>query len=103
MKLASWNVNSLNVRLPHVEQWCALAQPDVLGIQETKLEDTKFPRAAIEAKGYQVAFCGQKTYNGVALLARQPIHDVVTDIAGLDDTKRRILVENVGSMRIANL
>ena len=103
MKLASWNVNSLNVRLPHVEQWCALAQPDVLGIQETKLEDTKFPRAAIEAKGYQVAFCGQKTYNGVALLARQPIHDVVTDIAGLDDPQRRILVATVGSMRIANL
>jgi exodeoxyribonuclease-3 len=103
MKLASWNVNSLNVRLPHVEQWCALAQPDVLGIQETKLEDTKFPRAAIEAMGYQVAFCGQKTYNGVALLARQPIHDVVTDIAGLDDPQRRILVATVGSMRIANL
>ncbi|MGB3047218.1 endonuclease/exonuclease/phosphatase family protein, partial [Dokdonella sp.] len=66
MKVASWNVNSLKVRLAHVEQWCAQAQPDLLGIQETKTEDAKFPRAAIEALGYTVAFSGQKTYNGVA-------------------------------------
>lgn len=103
MKLATWNVNSLNVRLPHVEQWCALAKPDVLAIQETKLEDAKFPREAIEAMGYEVAFSGQKTYNGVALLARQPIHDVVTDIPHLDDPQRRILVATVGDMRVANL
>ena len=103
MKLATWNVNSLNVRLPHVEQWCAQAQPDLLGIQETKMEDAKFPRAAIEALGYEVAFSGQKTYNGVALLARQPIHDVVTDLPGLDDPQRRILIATVGDMRVANL
>ena len=58
MKLATWNVNSLNVRLPHVEQWCASAQPDLLGIQETKLEDAKFPRGAIEALGYEVFVVG---------------------------------------------
>lgn len=103
MKLATWNVNSLNVRLPHVEQWCALAKPDLLAIQETKLEDAKFPRAALEALGYHVAFSGQKTYNGVALLARQPIHDVVTDIPDLDDPQRRILVATVGDIRVANL
>ena len=103
MKLATWNVNSLNVRLPHVEQWCAQARPDVLGIQETKLEDAKFPRAALEALGYEVAFSGQKTYNGVAVLSRLPITDVVTDIAGLDDPQRRILIATIGGMRVANL
>ena len=103
MKLATWNVNSLNVRLPHVEQWCAQAQPDVLGIQETKMDDTKFPRAAIEALGYEVAFSGQKTYNGVAVLAKQPIHDVVTDVPGLDDPQRRILIATIGDIRVANL
>ncbi|SFN38531.1 exodeoxyribonuclease III [Dokdonella immobilis] len=103
MKLATWNVNSLNVRLPHVEQWCTSARPDLLGIQETKLEDAKFPRTAIEALGYEVVFSGQKTYNGVALLAKQPIRDVVTDVPGLDDPQRRILVANVGELRVANL
>lgn len=103
MKLATWNVNSLNVRLPHVEQWCAQAQPDLLGIQETKMEDARFPRAAIEALGYEVAFAGQKTYNGVALLAKQPIHDVVTDVPDLDDPQRRILIATVGDIRVANL
>ena len=103
MKLATWNVNSLNVRLPHVEQWCAQAQPDLLAIQETKMEDAKFPRAAIEALGYEVAFSGQKTYNGVAVMARQPIEDVVTDVPGLDDPQRRILISTIGDMRVANL
>ena len=91
------------MRLPHVEQWCALAQPDVLALQETKLEDAKFPRAALEALGYQVRFSGQKTYNGVAVLARAPISDVVTDIPGLDDPQRRVLVATVGDLRVANL
>ncbi|NCT66575.1 MAG: exodeoxyribonuclease III [Rhodanobacteraceae bacterium] len=103
MRLASWNVNSLNVRLPHVEQWCASAGPDVLALQETKLEDAKFPRAAIEALGYHVAFAGQKTYNGVAILARAPLEDVLTDLPGLDDPQRRILVATVGGVRVVNL
>lgn len=103
MKIATWNVNSLNVRLPHLQQWAAAAAPDILALQETKLEDGKFPREAVEALGYQVAYSGQKTYNGVALLAREPIHDVVTDLPGLEDPQRRILVATVGDLRIANL
>ena len=103
MKIASWNVNSLGVRLPHVEQWCASAQPDVLALQETKLEDHKFPREAIEALGYASMCSGQKTYNGVALLARAPIEDVLCDIPGLDDPQRRILVATIGGIRVVNL
>jgi len=103
MKIASWNVNSLNVRLPHVERWCAEARPDVLALQETKLEDAKFPTAALEATGYHSAFSGQKTYNGVALLARAPIVDVEHGIAGFDDPQRRILSATVGDVRFVNL
>src|SRR5690606_34391647 len=103
MRIASWNVNSLNVRLPHVERWCVEAQPDVLALQETKMEDAKFPRAAIEALGYHVAFSGQKTYNGVAILARAPLEDVLADLPGLDDPQRRILLATVGDVRVVNL
>jgi exodeoxyribonuclease-3 len=111
MKIASWNVNSLNVRLPHLTQWLAEAQPDVVALQETKLEDTKFPAESINALGYRVVFSGQKTYNGVAILARDELRDVVTDIPGLDDPQRRILAATVGapdlpperSLRIVNL
>jgi len=103
MKIATWNVNSLNVRLPHVERWCTEAQPDVLALQETKMEDAKFPRAAIEALGYHVTFSGQKTYNGVAILSRTPPQDVLTDLPGLDDPQRRILVATVGDVRVVNL
>ena len=103
MKFASWNVNSLNVRLPHVVQWCADAQPDVLVLQETKLEDAKFPVAALLDAGYNAAFSGQKTYNGVAILAKQPIADVEHGIAGFDDPQRRILSATVGGVRVVNL
>ena len=103
MKIATWNVNSLNVRLPHVERWCAEARPDVLALQETKMEDAKFPVAALQAAGYHVAFSGQKTYNGVAILARTPLQDVLTDLPGLDDPQRRILVATVGDVRVVNL
>ncbi|MFC4819093.1 exodeoxyribonuclease III [Dokdonella ginsengisoli] len=103
MKIASWNVNSLNVRLPHVEQWCGEARPDVLALQETKLEDAKFPVAALEAAGYHSAFSGQKTYNGVAILAREPIADVQHGIDGFEDPQRRILTATVGDVRIVNL
>ena len=103
MKIASWNVNSLNVRLPHLTTWLAEAQPDIVALQETKLEDAKFPREAIEAAGYRVAFSGQKTYNGVAILARDEPRDVITDIPGLDDPQRRILIATVGDLRIADL
>jgi exodeoxyribonuclease-3 len=103
MKIASWNVNSLNVRLPHVERWCAEQQPDILAIQETKLEDAKFPVSALEAAGYNAAFSGQKTYNGVAILAKQPITDVAHGIDGSEDPQKRILSATVGDIRVVNL
>src|SRR6478672_5695129 len=104
MKIATWNVNSLNVRLPHLKQWLAAAQPDIVALQETKLEDGKFPDTDIAGLGYRCVFSGQKTYNGVALLARHAMPvDIVTDVAGLDDPQRRILIASVGDLRIANL
>ncbi|MGB8378805.1 MAG: exodeoxyribonuclease III [Rhodanobacteraceae bacterium] len=103
MILASWNINSLTVRLPHVERWCAAAAPDVLALQETKIVDEKFPAAAIEAIGYRCVWSGQKTYNGVALLARTPIEDVLRDIPDLDDPQRRILIATIGGVRVVNL
>jgi exodeoxyribonuclease-3 len=103
MKIASWNVNSLNVRLPHIERWCAEKQPDILALQETKLEDAKFPVAALEAAGYHAAFSGQKTYNGVAILAKQPIADVAHGIDGYEDPQKRILCATVGGIRVVNL
>lgn len=103
MKIASWNVNSLKVRLPHLRDWLGSAQPDVVALQETKTEDSKFPREEIAALGYRSVFSGQKTYNGVALLAREEPHDIVTDIPGLDDPQRRILVATIGAVRVANL
>ena len=89
MKIASWNVNSLNVRLPHVLAWCDAASPDVLALQETKLTDDRFPVAELEEAGYHSVFSGQKTYNGVAILSREPATDPVTDIPGLDDPRQR--------------
>lgn len=103
MKVASWNVNSLNVRLPHVLRWLESAQPDVLALQETKLTDEKFPVAEFKAAGYHVVFSGQKTYNGVALLSKDPIRDVITDLPGLDDPQRRILGATIDGVRILNL
>ena len=103
MKIASWNVNSLKVRLPQVLDWLRAAQPDVLALQETKLTDDKFPAAEIEALGYHVAFSGQKTYNGVALISREPPADLVTDLPRLDDPQRRILGATIGDVRVLNL
>jgi exodeoxyribonuclease-3 len=104
LKVASWNVNSLKVRLPHVLDWCEAERPDVLALQETKLTDDRFPVADLEAAGYHSVFSGQPTYNGVAILSREPAQpDVVTDIPGLDDPQRRILAATVGGVRIIDL
>lgn len=100
MKIAAWNVNSLKVRLPHLLDWLAEAKPDVVCLQELKLEDSNFPRAEIEAAGYQVAFSGQKTYNGVALLARLPITDVVCGNPLFPDEQKRLISGTVGDTRI---
>ena len=103
MKIATWNVNSLNVRLPHLERWLADVQPDIVALQETKLPDERFPRAEIEAMGYHVAFNGQKTYNGVAIVSREPLVDVVTDPPNLTDPQRRILAATIGGVRVIDL
>ncbi len=102
-KIASWNVNSLNVRLPHVLAWMDVAQPDVLALQETKLTDDRFPVQELVDEGYHSVFSGQKTYNGVAILSREQALNPVTDIPGLDDPQRRILAATVGDVRIINL
>lgn len=107
LKIASWNVNSLNVRLPHVLAWTDVARPDILALQETKLPDERFPVDELEQAGYQSVFSGQPTYNGVAILSRQPASDLITDVPGLDDPQRRILAATIptelGDVRIVNL
>ena len=103
MKIATWNVNSLTVRLPQVLEWLAGEQPDILALQETKIIDEKFPCSEIEAAGYHVVFAGQKTYNGVAVLSRTAACDTETDVPGLLDPQRRILATSVGAVRVLNL
>ena len=104
MKIASWNVNSLNVRLPHLQQWLQDAAPDVVALQETKLEDTRFPDAALAELGYRSVFCGQKTYNGVALLSRVPFTgECITAIPDFDDPQKRVLATTVGAVSIGDI
>jgi len=102
MRIATWNVNSLNIRLPHVLDWLGRNPVDVLALQETKLTDDKFPAAALEAAGYRAHFIGQKTYNGVALLVRlaTPASDIVPDIPGLEDDQKRVLSATVDGVRV---
>jgi exodeoxyribonuclease III len=100
VKIASWNVNSLKVRLPHLLDWLQSQQPDVICLQETKLEDPNFPQAEIEAAGYHVAFSGQKTYNGVALLARSPIADVLCGNPHFPDAQKRLIAGTVDGVRV---
>ena len=103
MLIATWNVNSLRVRLPHLKDWLAANPVDVLALQETKLPDPDFPRAEVEGLGLQVAFSGQRTYNGVALLARQALEDVVAGIPGFEDEQKRVLAATVGGVRVIDV
>jgi exodeoxyribonuclease-3 len=103
MKLATWNVNSLKVRLDHVLDWLESEQPDVIGLQETKLKDENFPAEAIEAAGYHAVFSGQATYNGVAFLSRERPEDVVRGIPDFDDPHRRVIAGTFGGVRVINL
>jgi exodeoxyribonuclease-3 len=107
LKVASWNVNSLKVRLPHVLAWTDVARPDILALQETKLLDDRFPVSELAEAGYCSVFSGQPTYNGVAVLSREPASGIVTDIPDLDDPQRRILAATVptslGELRVVNL
>src|SRR5687768_4268058 len=100
MKIATWNVNSLKVRLPHVLDWLAVNQPDVLCLQETKLQDENFPIEEIAAAGYQTIYSGQKTYNGVALLSKQPGSEIISGIPDLDDAQKRVLGAVYGDVRV---
>jgi exodeoxyribonuclease-3 len=100
MKLATWNVNSLKVRLPHVLQWLTENPVDVLCLQETKLTDDKFPMAEITAAGYQVVFTGQKTYNGVAILSKHSMADVVKNIPSFEDEQQRVIAATVNGVRV---
>ena len=103
MKIATWNVNSLKVRLPHVLDWLATSQADILCLQETKLTDENFPVEDIEAAGYRVIYSGQKTYNGVAIISRKEATDIITDVHGLDDPQRRILGATIDGIRVLDL
>jgi exodeoxyribonuclease-3 len=103
MKIASWNVNSLNVRLPHLQEWLRMRAPDVVALQETKLEDAKFPEMPLLEMGYRSVFAGQKTYNGVAILSRHPIEDVQVGIPGFEDEQKRALAATIGGVRVVNL
>jgi exodeoxyribonuclease-3 len=100
LKLATWNVNSLAVRLPQVLDWLQANPVDVLVLQETKLADDKFPSPEIEAAGYRVQWFGQKTYNGVALLSRGPASDVQRNILGFDDPQARVIAGTVNGVRV---
>jgi exodeoxyribonuclease-3 len=99
-RLATWNVNSLNVRLPHLLAWLAEHRPDAMCLQELKTEEAKFPFKELEAAGYASAVSGQKTYNGVAILSRAPAAEVVPGMAGFADEQRRVIAATVGNVRV---
>ncbi len=103
MKLVTWNVNSLRVRLDHVLEWVSVNKPDIVGLQETKLADADFPVEAIGQAGYRVIYAGEKTYNGVATLSLKPASDVCSDTPGLGDEQKRIIAATYGGIRVINV
>jgi exodeoxyribonuclease-3 len=102
MKLATWNVNSLKVRLPQVLDWAGKHRPDVLCLQETKLQNEQFPAVEIRAAGYEPLANGQKTYNGVCIVSLGPASETITEIPGLQDPQKRVLAATIGGIRIIN-
>lgn len=100
MKLVTWNVNSLNVRLPHVLDWLKQHQPDALCLQELKLEDVKFPQAAFDEIGYYATYAGQKTYNGVAILSRVKPEDVTRNMPNFADEQKRVIAATIDGVRV---
>jgi len=103
IKLATWNVNSLKVRLEQVLVWFQSNGIDILALQETKLTDEQFPEASFTSLGLHVCYAGQKTYNGVAIISRYPLSDIETDIPGFEDPQRRVLAVTVAGFRLVNL
>jgi exodeoxyribonuclease-3 len=103
VRVATWNVNSLRVRLPQLLEWLRANAPEVVALQETKLLDEAFPAAELRAAGYRSVWSGQRTYNGVAILAREDPGEVLRDMPGYDDPQRRVLAASIGGVRVINL
>jgi exodeoxyribonuclease-3 len=100
VRIATWNVNSLRIRLAHLLDWLKANEPDVMCLQETKTEDANFPLAEIQAAGYQAVYCGQKAYNGVAILARAALTDVQHGIPDFADDPKRVIAATVDNLRV---
>ena len=101
--VATWNVNSIRARLAHLTEWLAHSTPDLVGLQETKVQDHEFPVAELAALGYHCVYSGQKSYNGVAVLARQPSTPIATAIPGFADEQKRVLAVDCGELALVNL
>lgn len=101
--IASWNVNSLKVRLPQVLQWLDTHKPDALALQETKIQDENFPVHDFHEAGYQVVFSGQKAYNGVAIASRNPVRVSNSSLPGYEDMQKRVLCAQVDDVCVLNL
>ncbi len=102
MKIATWNVNSLKVRMLHLLGWLDTDPPDIVCLQETKIDDPKFPAAQIEDAGFHVVYSGQKTYNGVAIVSREPVAETVNGIPDFADEQKRVIAATFGSARVVN-
>ena len=103
MRIATWNVNSLRVRLEDLLGWLAESAPDVVALQETKVVDEEFPLEELGDAGYSAVFTGERTYNGVAILSRRPPEGIVTDLPGLSDPSRRYLAATVDGVRVVSV
>ena len=103
MRIATWNVNSLRVRMEHLGRWLAANAVDAIALQELKLADEHFPRADFEAMGLSAVCYGQKTYNGVAIVARRPPEAVAAGIPGDADPQRRVIAATLGPIRLVNV
>jgi exodeoxyribonuclease-3 len=103
MRIATWNVNSLRVRIPQLTRWLVENPPDIIALQETKVPDEGFPHEAIQALGYQCISSGQKSYNGVALLSKLPMTDVVHGMPGYNDDQKRVIAATIGGVRVIDV
>lgn len=103
LKVASWNVNSIKVRLDDVLEWLETSEADVLALQETKSVDENFPETVFTERGYHVAYTGQKTYNGVAIISRKPISNVINALPGFQDEQKRFLAATIEGIQIVNV
>lgn len=103
MRIVSWNINSIRARLDHVIRFCLERQPELLALQETKVEDAAFPVDPLRELGYEVLLNGQRAYNGLALLSRQPLHEPCRELSGFPDPQRRLLAASLGDLRVVNV